>query len=194
MNTVNRHIEKTNQTTVNSEYIDSGITSIKVGETDRGSIKMRCDKLSFVSSAVVDELNEDRLDVKLGKLESDETMKVRRYQNRARKGQRKLKHYRRVVVISFIGKSKAKLRIDYRPLKRKKRAYVRFELSPQHFGPARLTQMIEWLADTDRLGRRLYKVLSAAWVTRCDIALDLYGYSLSDCYLQLSKAEGASFF
>ncbi|EPK7285794.1 hypothetical protein NLT72_004262 [Citrobacter farmeri] len=55
---------------------------------------------------------------------------------------------------------------------------IRFEFRPQHMDAKAMDHMLEWLSD--RLGAIFYRLLARSWVTRIDVALDVYGCKLND--------------
>ena len=169
--------------------IDKGITSVIVGHTERGAVAYRIDKLSIVSGAAEAHSGHERFEAALLSLQSDDRFKVEPvYFNGSKK-----RHYKHSVRVSVVGNTDQYLLIQCRPLKnRKKVGFVRFELSPQHFLGDDMTSMVKWLAAKDRIGRLIYNVLYGAWITRIDIALDLYGYKLDDFYIELAKASKKS--
>lgn len=55
---------------------------------------------------------------------------------------------------------------------------IRFEFRPQHMDAKAMDHMLGWLSD--RLGAIFYRLLARSWVTRIDVALDVYGCKLND--------------
>jgi hypothetical protein len=52
-----------------------------------------------------------------------------------------------------------------------------------------MNKMLAWLAKSENLGKMIYGVLASARITRVDIALDLYGYTLQDFHVMLEGAQ-----
>ncbi|MBY6256208.1 hypothetical protein K3G69_06765 [Phytobacter diazotrophicus] len=55
---------------------------------------------------------------------------------------------------------------------------IRFEFRPQHMDAKAMDHMLGWLSD--RFGAIFYRLLARSWVTRIDVALDVYGCKLND--------------
>lgn len=55
---------------------------------------------------------------------------------------------------------------------------VRFEFRPQHMDAKAMDHMLGWLSD--RFGAIFYRLLARSWVTRIDVALDVYDCKLND--------------
>jgi len=178
---------------------DKGRTDVMVGLTAKGTpMKKRIDK----ARAVSDMLNPKakvRMEKALDALGSSENFVITR-DNRKSKGFQDT-HYRKKLVCRYRDDLDAYITIQYAPLgwdssqprKKLKRGFFYLETSPQHFGSARMNKMLAWLAKSENLGQDIYKVLAKAWITRVDIALDLYGYSLKDVHVMLEGArQGAS--
>lgn len=170
---------------------DKGRTDIRVGETLKGTpIKMRIDKLRIVSDTS-NYASKQKLESRLDGLKSSDKFVVRR-DNRNNKGFHKVL-YRKRLTCRYKDEQDAYITIQYLPLgwdsdepdKLLKRGFFYLETSPQHFGSARMSAMLAWLAKAENLGMMIYRVLDKAWITRVDVALDLYGYSLSDFYVML---------
>lgn len=143
-------------------------------------VYMRIDKLAIVSAATIKE-NEGRLAESLCCLEGDDVYSVRPNIKGSDRYQKKVNIYPREL-------PGACLSIEYHPIN-KSSGYIRLELSPQNFGPEGITQLISWLADKQRLGNRIYRILYRAYVTRVDCAIDLVGHSLRDYILALKGAR-----
>lgn len=58
---------------------------------------------------------------------------------------------------------------------------------PQHMTGKRMDLLLKWLSD--RLGETFAHLLERAWVTRLDIALDIYGCKLNDYLWGLKKSS-----
>ncbi|EPG8533292.1 hypothetical protein ORO10_002205 [Klebsiella aerogenes] len=69
------------------------------------------------------------------------------------------------------------LHINWGP-RRVKTGGIRFEFRPQHMDAKAMDHMLGWLSD--RLGAIFYRLLARSWVTRIDVALDVYGCKLND--------------
>jgi len=61
------------------------------------------------------------------------------------------------------------------------------QFHPQHMTGTRMDQLLKWLGD--RLGEVFSHLLARAWVTRLDIALDIYGCKLNDYLWGLKKSS-----
>lgn len=169
--------------------IDKGITSVIVGHSERGAVAYRIDKLSIVSGATKARGCHERFEAAMLSLRSDDRFKVEPvYFNGSKK-----KIYQHSIKVSVAGNADQSLLIQCRPLgNRKDVGFARFELSPQHFLADDMTAMVRWLAAKCRIGQLIYRVLYHSWITRIDIALDLYGYKLDDFYIELAKASKKS--
>lgn len=169
--------------------IDKGITSEIVGHTERGAVAYRIDKLSIVSGATEVMDCHGRFEAALLSLRSDDRFKVKPVFIKE-SGEAIYQYSMRV---SVAGNADQSLLIQCRPMPNIKDAgFARFELSPQHFQADDMTAMIKWLAARNRIGRRIYRILYHAWITRADFALDFYGYRLDDFYMQLKRAHKKS--
>jgi hypothetical protein len=169
---------------IDKRQIDEGLTSVEVGLLPNGNKLMaRIDKLSFVSSARNPE-NESKLAECLDQLKGDFDYGIRR--------PNKAKHHRKVMFIKSRKNKLISLRIEYEP--KRNIGFIRMELSPQHIGCKAMNDLFSWLASPERCGVRVYNVLKASWVTRVDFALDLYGYSLNDFYLNLKGTRKGTVF
>ncbi|MGP2502769.1 hypothetical protein OH655_07965 [Pantoea dispersa] len=69
------------------------------------------------------------------------------------------------------------LHINWGP-RRVKTGGIRFEFRPQHMDAKAMDHMLGWLSD--RFGAIFYRLLARSWVTRIDVALDVYGCKLND--------------
>lgn len=86
--------------------------------------------------------------------------------------------YWKAIIIRRKSDNKMLLRIDFEP-RNKKTGAVRLELSPQHMVPREIDKLIRWLKR--RIGdNKFMALLEGAWVTRVDVALDVYGCCLDD--------------
>ena len=61
------------------------------------------------------------------------------------------------------------------------------QFHPQHMTGKRMDLLLKWLSD--RLGETFAHLLARAWVTRLDIALDIYGCKLNDYLWGLKKSS-----
>ncbi|HII3143652.1 TPA: hypothetical protein ACY3HI_001990 [Citrobacter braakii] len=61
------------------------------------------------------------------------------------------------------------------------------QFHPQHMAGKRMDLLLKWLSD--RLGETFNHLLTRAWVTRLDIALDIYGCKLNDYLWGLKKSS-----
>lgn len=61
------------------------------------------------------------------------------------------------------------------------------QFHPQHMRGKRMDLLLKWLSD--RLGDTFNHLLARAWVTRLDIALDIYGCKLNDYLWGLKKSS-----
>ena len=174
---------------------DKGRTDIRAGKTLKGTpIKMRIDKLRLVSGTS-NHQSKLTLEKRLNGLKSSGKFVVTR-DNRKSKGFQKVL-YRKKLTCRYRDDPNAYFTIQYLPLgwdrdrpdKRLERGFFYLETSPQHFGSARMNAMLAWLARAENLGELVYRVLAKAWITRVDIALDLYDYSLQDFHVMLEGAQ-----
>jgi len=175
---------------------DKGRTDVRAGVTAKGTpMKMRNDKLRIVSDTLKSKAKLV-LETRLDGLQSSDDFVVTR-DDRKSKGFHKNTLYRKKLTCRYRDDECAYITIQYAPLgwdkdqpkKALKRGFICLETSPQHFGPARMNKMLAWLAKPENLGKMIYGVLATAWITRVDIALDLYGYSLRDFHVMLEGAK-----
>ena len=61
------------------------------------------------------------------------------------------------------------------------------QFHPQHMTGKRMDLLLKWLSD--RLGETFAHLLARAWITRLDIALDIYGCKLNDYLWGLKKSS-----
>lgn len=180
---------------IHKRQVEIGLTSIPLGATTLGNIiQGRIDKLSVVSDTNVVE-NHSKLRKSLFKLKSEGKFRIRKKKDGT-------DCYKKSVTIRFKDAPKAYLKIDYAPRERlgrdekfgtggkvHKRGFIRMELSPQHFGPERVSELFDWLAHPERLGQRIYNVLERAWITRLDFAIDIYDFWLKEAYFHVKGAR-----
>lgn len=161
--------------------IDFGQNFIEVSDNvfvgDKATL--RVDKLSFTSEPK----NREKLTNKLIRIESNSEYNVKHYEAKGDIS----KLYERVISICSKKNKNIALIIHYRP-KQKNINFIRFELSPQHIKPKKMTGLIDFLVIPDNLGDEMFQLLDKARVTRIDIALDIYGISCSNYYFGLHKA------
>ncbi|MCE0845281.1 hypothetical protein LVQ79_06915 [Buttiauxella sp. A2-C1_F] len=160
--------------------IDNGKKSLKVGHSKDGHpLRMRVDGITIVS--MVDskrEKNTIRDWVKniMGMTEPYSVEPV--YHKKNGKN-----HYQKGVKIS--SGSTMLVRIDYKPY-RDNVGNIRFEFRPQHLTENGMNKLILWLAESG-LADLIFTIFKRAWVTRLDVALDVYNCTLEDYFFGLKR-------
>lgn len=160
---------------------------ISVGETHgRYPMTMHCDWLTLVSDY---KSNKEKMIFEAGLLLLK--MKLTGAYNVTRrnmdKRSKKKPPYRNSLHISECGTDAPKLLSIYTSQRFKKVGGVSIQIHPQRTTGEGMDSLLNKL--NAALGGLLFPILSRAWVTRVDIALDIYGCKLDDYYWWLSWAK-----
>ncbi|EJW8540916.1 hypothetical protein OCZ56_003357 [Salmonella enterica] len=179
---------------VSVKRIDDGRKSIDTGlvSCDGHPVKKRIDYISIVSE-IGNEQEKQSLFKKLSAMikQGDEHYQVEpRYPG---KNKARVNRYKHTIVIKKRGcDTPYLLRIDWDAINNNA-GEIRFDFRPQHVSNIGLNRLLLWLANKHRLGLLLYTLLERAWVTRIDVALDVYGFGCEEYeYVSLkgcSKAQ-----
>lgn len=162
--------------------------SLSIGKDNHGhDLKIRIDKLTIVSDFLTQrEKNEV--------YSSLEEMSQRGGNKKYRVEQTKNiqgKPYRKALKIRRKKKgSPVLLRIDYVPINHKTGG-IRLDFHPQYMTTEKTDHLLSWV--NSMLGEMLYQLLVRAWVTRIDIALDVYNCKLDD-YIWGLKHSGKTLY
>ena len=179
--------------TISKIQLDNLSKSIPASKVNDGyQMKHRFDKLSVVGNIQSNELA--IFYNRLNQLQSDEHYIVKRGEYKD-DGIKDL--YSQHVSIRSRHNKKQVFVISYMPtrmdLKKtsvyKGRGAIRIEVSPQHYSAEDITQLIIYLGKKKRLGKYVYQLLKAAWITRIDYALDIYNMRLSDYHIGFLAAR-----
>ncbi|MEZ2895443.1 hypothetical protein [Providencia rettgeri] len=179
--------------TISKVQLDNLNKSILASKVNDGyQMKHRFDKLSVVGNIHDNELDDfynrlnqlksdDHYIVKLGKSKDGDIKNLYLQQVSIRSRHNK----KQVFVISYMPtKMDFKKTAEY-----KGRGVIRIEVSPQHYSAEDITQLIIYLGKKKRLGKYVYQLLKAAWITRIDYALDIYNMRLSDYHIGFLAAR-----
>lgn len=79
------------------------------------------------------------------------------------------------------------LRFEYKP-ERSNIGNIRMEFRPQHLDEKGMDSLILWMAESG-LSEFIFKLLKRAWVTRLDVALDLYKCTLEDYFFGMKRCH-----
>lgn len=173
--------------------IDDGSKSIDLGLNNHygHQLKLRIDYLSIVSETC-NETENQCLFKSLNALLKQGNNDYQIEPCYPSKNDNKVNRYKNTIVIKERGNNTTKLlRIDWHAIN-DNAGDIRFDFRPQYVSNKGLNQLLLWLANKKRLGKFLYTLLERAWVTRIDVALDIYGFDLNDKYVSLkgcSKAQ-----
>ncbi|WP_051691248.1 hypothetical protein [Mangrovibacter sp. MFB070] len=166
--------------------------SLRIGSDKEGhELKMRCDKLTVVlplskGMAKAEVMYSLLLEMSEGKYKTYDIQC--KYLN---KKEVKQKHYYAALIIRRKSDGKMLLRIDFKPFNKRTGA-VRLDFRPQHMSAEQLDKMLSWL--DCKLGNGLFPLLRKSWVTKVDVALDVYGCHLHDYEWRLKSAFRYDFF
>lgn len=160
--------------------IDNGKKSLKIGVSRDGHpLKMRVDAITIVTMA---ENKNERMLIKrwVESIFEDPTPYSLRPATISKYGKRL---YQKGVVI--YSENTMLLRFEYKP-ERRGIGNIRMEFRPQHLDEDGMDSLILWMAESG-LGAFIFKLLKRAWVTRLDVALDLYKCTLEDYFFGMKR-------
>lgn len=162
--------------------------SLKLGKDKHGhALKIRIDKLTIVSDFSTTEEKEEVYN-RLEEMRQGihEKYRVKYIRNKEKKPYRKsLNIYRRKK------KTPALLHIDYVPI-HPNTGEIRFDFHPQHMTTGRIDHLLSWVNTI--LGEEFYQLLVRAWITRVDVALDVYNCKLDDYLWGLKNAGQSTYY
>ncbi len=172
---------------INKNNVDI-CSSLRIGnDGNDNSLKIRIDKLTIVSQFLKkEELKQTYSDLK--KLRKRDNSK---YLISYIKNKEEMPYRSALLIKEKKVHSPLLLRIDYSPIN-KKTGGIRLDFYPQHLTTKEIDKLLSWL--NLQLGEILYSLLARAWITRIDIALDLYHRYLHDYIWELSRAEKTKYF
>lgn len=160
--------------------IDNGKKSLRIGRSKDGHpLRMRVDGITIVS--MVDSKREKNIvrDWVENILNTPQPYSITPvYLKRKGKNQ-----YKKGIKISF-GDTML-VRINYKPFL-DGIGNIRLEFRPQHLTKSQMDNLIQWM-DKSGLGDLIFKVFKRAWITRLDVALDVYNCTLEDYFFGLKR-------
>ncbi|MCI4002617.1 hypothetical protein MRO73_08625 [Dickeya dianthicola] len=162
-------------------------SSMRIGKDNFGhSLKMRIDGLAIVS-CFLNKAEKKRVYSKLRKMRKVNYKKYRVRYIKNKKG----KPYRNALLIMGIKEnSPVLLRIDYSPINHNSGG-VRLDFHPQHLTASKIDHLLSWM--NQRLGEVFYHLLARSWITRIDVAVDIYGCQLGNYIWGLERAGKTSY-
>ncbi|EBP2521091.1 hypothetical protein AAIJ15_002612 [Salmonella enterica] len=152
-------------------------SSLDIGHDTFGhKLKLRIDGMTIILPVCK---GTPEYDVMAGRLISASKKKWKPYKVSLEFQKKGKRHpYWKALIIRRKSDNKMLLRIDFEP-RNKNTGAIRLELGPQHMAPREIDMLILWLAV--RIGyNEFMTLLEGAWVTRVDVALDIYGCYLDD--------------
>jgi len=160
--------------------------SLYIGHDTHGhSLRIRIDGGSIILPTYK---GTQKYDAIAGRLISTSKKKWKPYKATLEFTKKKKRHpYWKALIIRRKSDNKMLLRIDFEP-RSKNTGAVRLELGPQHMTPREINILFLWLAA--RIGySEFITLLEGAWVTRIDVALDVYSCRLDDYVWGLKTAR-----
>ncbi|EHD19598.1 MULTISPECIES: hypothetical protein [Brenneria] len=163
-------------------------SSMRIGkDNDRHSLKIRIDKLTVVS-CFLNKTEKNKSYYKLNKMRNKNYKKYRVKHIKNKAG----KPYRNALLIMGIKeKSPVLLRIDYSPINHNTGG-IRLDFHPQHLTASKIDHLLSWI--NHRLGEIFYHLLARSWITRIDVAIDIYGCRLDDYIWGLERAGKTAYY
>lgn len=165
---------------MNMKNIDDGKKSLQIGISNAGHpLRMRIDGITIVSMV---ENRDERITVRdwVESIFDDPTPYTVRPVKTAKGGK---KHYQKGIIVS--SGNTMLMRIEYKPF-RKNIGNIRMEFRPQHLTENDMDKLILWMAERG-LGELIFALFKRAWITRLDVALDLYNCTLEDYFFGLKR-------
>lgn len=161
--------------------------SLDIGyDNDGHALKLRIDKLTFVSRLTSDKEKAVYEQLELIASKQWKSYRVQWHYAKCKEGE-KVKPYRKALMVwGKAARSPMLLRIDYDPINRNTGG-IRFDLRPQHLEAAELNHLFAWLGK--QIGEFFPRLLARAWITQVDVALDIYGCQLDDYIWGLHRAS-----
>ncbi|NWC65506.1 hypothetical protein [Cedecea sp. P7760] len=172
---------------LNKKNIDT-CTSLPIGKDKNGNLlKIRIDKLTIVSSFI----NKEEKNKTYAKLKKIRQKIKSKYLIKYIKNKEEMPYKSALLIRERKKESPLLLRIDYAPIN-KNTGGIRFDFYPQYLTPKKIDQLLSWM--NLQLGEIVYHLLARAWVTRIDVALDLYERYLHDYIWELRQAGKTKYF
>ncbi|MGQ6052059.1 hypothetical protein ACUNHQ_21780 [Serratia sp. IR-2025] len=162
--------------------------SLKLGKDKHGhALKIRIDKLTIVSYFSTTEEKEEVYN-RLEEMRQgiNERYRVKYIRNKEKKPYRKSLN-----IYSRKKNSPVLLHIDYVP-KHPNTGGLRLDFNPQHMTKVKIDDLVSWI--NGNLGEIFYRLLVRAWVTRIDVALDVYNCKLDDYLWGLKNAGKSTYY
>ena len=169
---------------LNKYNIDT-CSSLSIGNDAHGNLlKIRIDKLTIVSSFT------DKFEMKYiySKLKKIFNNRHKRYSIFYIKNKEDMPYRSAILIRSKCRRKPVILRIDYSPIN-KNTGGIRLDFHPQHLTSKKIDHLISWM--NKQLGGLFHQLLSRAWITQIDIALDLYSRRLDDYIWGLQGSASA---
>ncbi|QIZ52924.1 hypothetical protein DWG24_20360 [Dickeya zeae] len=172
---------------LNKKNIDT-CSSLKIGKDKKGNpLKIRIDKLTIVSHFIRKEEKRKTY----AKLKKIRQKKQNVYSITYIKNKEEMPYRSALLIKERKEHSPLLLRIDYSPIN-KKTGGIRLDFHPQYLTPKKIDRLLSWM--NFQLGEILYHLLARAWITRVDVALDLYDRYLHDYIWELRRAGKPKYF
>ncbi|WES68572.1 hypothetical protein [Superficieibacter sp. HKU1] len=150
-------------------------------------LRIRIDKLTVVSDFLTEE---EKREVYI-KLEKMNQRKEKKYRVEYIKNKKDKPYRKSLNIYSRTRNSPLLLHIDYVP-KHPNTGGLRLDFNPQHMTKVKIDDLVSWI--NSNLGEIFYRLLVRAWVTRVDVALDVYDCKLDDYLWGLKNAEKSTYY
>ncbi|EBJ0985237.1 hypothetical protein GR410_002809 [Salmonella enterica] len=162
--------------------------SLNIGNDNDGhNLRIRIDKLTVVS----DFLPEEEKREAYSKLEEMNQRSERKYRVEYIKNKKEKPYRKSLNIYSRKKNSPVLLHIDYVP-KHPNTGGLRLDFNPQHMTKVKIDELVSWI--NGNLGEIFYRLLVRAWVTRIDVALDVYNCKLDDYLWGLKNAGKGTYY
>ncbi len=156
--------------------------SLKLGKDKHGhDLKMRIDKLAIVSDFSTQEEKQKAYN----KFEEIRQVFYKKYRVKYCRNKEEKPYRKSLNIYSRKKNTPALLHIDYVPI-HPNTGEVRFDFHPQHMTTERIDHLLSWVNSV--LGETFYELLVRAWITRIDVALDVYNCKLDDYIWGLKRS------
>lgn len=162
--------------------------SLKLGKDKHGhALKIRIDKLTIVSDFSIPEEKEEVYN----RLEEMRQGIYKKYRVKYFRNKEKKPYRKSLNIYTRKKNSPALLHIDYVPI-HPNTGEVRFDFHPQHMTTERIDHLLSWVNTV--LGDTFYQLLVRAWITRVDVALDVYNCKLDDYIWGLKRSGKTKYY
>lgn len=156
--------------------------SLKLGKDKHGhALKIRIDKLTIVSDFSTPEEKEEAYN----RLEEMRQGMYKKYRVKYFRNKEKKPYRKSLNIYTRKKNAPALLHIDYVPI-HPNTGGIRFDFHPQHMTNEKIDHLLSWINSV--LGETVYQLLVRAWVTRIDVALDVYNCKLDDYIWGLKRS------